>query len=222
MLIPGQKKKGGCSQRLFWYFHWCAEKPSLYRLSASDLCPSFRLNRGRWWEWCMFGRCVVTRKSWTPTLPGDSWTSLLPARSRSSRWRNAGEKVDMEHKLWWRAEGARMCLEHLQTLTPTYIYLTSEGRVHPCSCVMPEAVFACTPISNCYTKHLCAYVFIQSKMQEYPWAWRRTASIMISSQETMCVLLCTGQLTVWISRWSVISYISIHFEWMERTFSPTI
>lgn len=42
------------------------------------------LCRRRSWGWCMFGRCVVTRRSWTLMLPGDCWTCLPPAPSRCS------------------------------------------------------------------------------------------------------------------------------------------
>lgn len=35
--------------------------------------------------WCMCGLCVETRKNWIHTLPGDYWTSLLQALSRSSK-----------------------------------------------------------------------------------------------------------------------------------------
>lgn len=57
------------------------EKLLNFHLANTFVCLN---HRTRCWGWCTCGPCVETKRSWTPTQPGDSWISLPPALNRSS------------------------------------------------------------------------------------------------------------------------------------------
>lgn len=95
-------------------------------------CLNFspHLSRGRWWGWCMCGRCVGTRRSWTPVQPGGSWTSLPPAQSKSSR---RGRRVHTD-----RSDVGHTG-EHLHTLPHVVEHLRGEEETVFAHCtVLPR------------------------------------------------------------------------------------
>lgn len=87
------------SQESAMCFHVINLIPRIKTVFLSDLFFSPYVSRGRWWGWCMYGRCVGTRRSWTPVQPGGSWTSLPPVQSKSSRRgrMDTGTKGDVGH-----------------------------------------------------------------------------------------------------------------------------
>lgn len=73
------------------------------------------LNRVRSCGWCMSGRCVGIRRSWTQAPHGGSWTSRPPAPSRSSRSRR---------NVWYGTQTEndwRRCPDHLTQFIYMYI-----------------------------------------------------------------------------------------------------
>lgn len=112
-----------CACSALWNVSFYLVETCTHCLRGTDPVLASCPNRRRWWGWCMFGRYVVTRRSWTPAQPGDSWTSPPPARSRSSR-RRAGEKADTQTVK--NERDARMCLQHLHKLH-TYINIWTQS-----------------------------------------------------------------------------------------------
>lgn len=116
------------------------------------------VNRRRWWGWCTFGRCVVTRRSWTLTQPGDSWTSQPPALSKCfKRRRRRREKRGQVNRDWEQVQNVQECGWNICTHWLTYIYFNIWGQ--KCCCVSPETVFAHSLLlsrgSMCRCIHLC-------------------------------------------------------------------
>lgn len=76
----------------------------------------------------------MTRRSWIPTQPGDSWTSLPPAQSRSSRRQGVrrssagetGHKLKKRNFSWSASQNSLAYIYKLLSLS--------------CSCVVPETL----------------------------------------------------------------------------------
>lgn len=174
MLIPGQIRKRFneycCSPLSFWKLNSSVEKPSTLSILSLRDWPLLSISTGEGDEndVCLGvvswpGRAEPKRSLETPghlclqhragPLGGGRGGGGTQVK-RSIRDTNCEEGQKIRGCAW---NTCTHWLPHIYTLT-------SEGSVHPCSCVMPETVFAHTHISNCYPEDLCAHVYIHPKI----------------------------------------------------------